>query len=102
MQKPWIAPIPGTTKLQRLEKNLGAIALNLTEDDLAEINKGGVEDPNPGSKIARGRAQDDGDLRTSSDNGTNKRSRQHSLGPRPLTALRNVELIVLLMSTLTS
>ncbi|HKR43581.1 MAG TPA: aldo/keto reductase [Paraburkholderia sp.] len=37
-QKPWIAPIPGTTKLHRLEENLGAIALNLTADDLAEIN----------------------------------------------------------------
>jgi len=38
VQKPWIAPIPGTTKLHRLEENLGAIALNLTADDLAEIN----------------------------------------------------------------
>ena len=37
-QKPWIAPIPGTTKLHRLEENLGAVALNLTADDLAEIN----------------------------------------------------------------
>jgi aryl-alcohol dehydrogenase-like predicted oxidoreductase len=33
-QKPWIAPIPGTTKLHRLEENLGAAAIELTEDDL--------------------------------------------------------------------
>ncbi|MGA2365178.1 MAG: aldo/keto reductase [Steroidobacteraceae bacterium] len=36
-QKPWIVPIPGTTKLQRLEENIGAAALNLTADDLREI-----------------------------------------------------------------
>jgi aryl-alcohol dehydrogenase-like predicted oxidoreductase len=36
-QKPWIVPIPGTTKLNRLEENSGAVALNLTSDDLREI-----------------------------------------------------------------
>jgi len=36
-QKPWIAPIPGTTKRHRLEENLGAAALTLTPDDLAAI-----------------------------------------------------------------
>jgi aryl-alcohol dehydrogenase-like predicted oxidoreductase len=36
-QRPWIVPIPGTTKLPRLEENLGAIDLELTADDLAEI-----------------------------------------------------------------
>jgi aryl-alcohol dehydrogenase-like predicted oxidoreductase len=36
-QKPWIAPIPGTTKLHRLEENLGAVAVELTSDDLLEI-----------------------------------------------------------------
>jgi aryl-alcohol dehydrogenase-like predicted oxidoreductase len=36
-QKPWIVPIPGTTKLQRLEENIGAAALKLTADDLREI-----------------------------------------------------------------
>ncbi len=36
-QKPWIVPIPGTTKLHRLEENLGAAALELTGDDLREI-----------------------------------------------------------------
>jgi len=36
-QKPWIVPIPGTTKLHRLEENLGAAAVELTADDLKEI-----------------------------------------------------------------
>ncbi len=36
-QKPWIVPIPGTTKLNRLEENLGAAAIKLTPDDLREI-----------------------------------------------------------------
>jgi aryl-alcohol dehydrogenase-like predicted oxidoreductase len=38
-QKPWIVPIPGTTKLHRLEENLGAADLALTADDLAEIQR---------------------------------------------------------------
>jgi aryl-alcohol dehydrogenase-like predicted oxidoreductase len=36
-QKPWIVPIPGTTKLNRLEENLGALNVELTPDDLLEI-----------------------------------------------------------------
>jgi len=36
-QKPWIVPIPGTTKLHRLEENIGAAALELSADDLREI-----------------------------------------------------------------
>jgi aryl-alcohol dehydrogenase-like predicted oxidoreductase len=36
-QKPWIVPIPGTTKRHRLEENLGAAAVELTPDDLREI-----------------------------------------------------------------
>lgn len=36
-QKPWIAPIPGTTKLTRLEENIGAAAVTLSESDLREI-----------------------------------------------------------------
>lgn len=39
-QKPWIVPIPGTTKLHRLEENLGAAGLDLSPDDLLEIEKG--------------------------------------------------------------
>ena len=38
-QKPWIAPIPGTTKLRRLEENLGAMNVELTGDDLKQINE---------------------------------------------------------------
>ncbi|HYV09537.1 MAG TPA: aldo/keto reductase [Pyrinomonadaceae bacterium] len=37
-QKPWIVPIPGTTKLNRLEENIGAVELELTDDDLREID----------------------------------------------------------------
>jgi aryl-alcohol dehydrogenase-like predicted oxidoreductase len=37
-QKPWIVPIPGTTKLARLEENIGADAIRLTPDDLDEID----------------------------------------------------------------
>ena len=38
-QKPWIVPIPGTKKLNRLEENLGAAAVELTPDDLREIDR---------------------------------------------------------------
>ena len=38
-QKPWIVPIPGTTKLNRLEENLGGAAVSLSKDDLAVIDK---------------------------------------------------------------
>jgi aryl-alcohol dehydrogenase-like predicted oxidoreductase len=38
-QKPWIAPIPGTTKLHRLEENLGAVNVAMTEADLKQINE---------------------------------------------------------------
>src|SRR5437773_3738508 len=37
-QKPWIVPIPGTTKLKRLEENIGAAEIELTRDDLREID----------------------------------------------------------------
>lgn len=37
-QKPWIVPIPGTTKLHRLEENIGAAVLELSSDDLRDIN----------------------------------------------------------------
>ena len=37
-QKPWIVPIPGTTKLARLEENIGAAAIALTPDDLGAID----------------------------------------------------------------
>ena len=37
-QRPWIVPIPGTTKLHRLEENVGAASVNLTPEDLEQIN----------------------------------------------------------------
>jgi aryl-alcohol dehydrogenase-like predicted oxidoreductase len=37
-QKPWIVPIPGTTKLNRLEENIGAVAIKLTPEDLGDID----------------------------------------------------------------
>jgi len=37
-QKPWIVPIPGTTKLNRLEENIGAVSIQLTPEDLREID----------------------------------------------------------------
>ena len=38
-QKPWIIPIPGTTKLHRLQENLGAVDISLSPNDLREINE---------------------------------------------------------------
>jgi len=37
-QKPWMVPIPGTTKLHRLEENIGAVSVQLTAEDLREID----------------------------------------------------------------
>lgn len=42
-QKPWIVPIPGTTKLQRLEENLGGASIVLSPEDLAEIEVGAAK-----------------------------------------------------------
>ena len=42
-QRPWIVPIPGTTKLHRLEENIGAVAVELTSDDLREIDNAASE-----------------------------------------------------------
>src|SRR3954467_4870926 len=47
-QKPWMVPIPGTTKLHRLEENIAATDLELTEDDLRKI-----EDALPEARGAR-------------------------------------------------
>ena len=49
-QKPWIVPIPGTTKLHRLEENLGAAAIELTPDDLREIDRAVSEIPVQGAR----------------------------------------------------
>jgi len=42
-KKPWIVPIPGTTKLSRLEENIGAVNVELTADDLAAIDKASAD-----------------------------------------------------------
>jgi aryl-alcohol dehydrogenase-like predicted oxidoreductase len=42
-QKPWIVPIPGTTKLHRLEENIGAVSVELTPGDLREIDEAASE-----------------------------------------------------------
>jgi aryl-alcohol dehydrogenase-like predicted oxidoreductase len=42
-QKPWIVPIPGTRKLERLDENIGAVAVELTSDDLREIERAASE-----------------------------------------------------------
>jgi len=42
-QKPWIVPIPGTTKLHRLEENIGATQIELTSEDLREIEESQIE-----------------------------------------------------------
>jgi aryl-alcohol dehydrogenase-like predicted oxidoreductase len=42
-QKPWVVPIPGTTKLHRLEENIGAVSIELTSDDLREIDSAASE-----------------------------------------------------------
>ena len=52
-QKPWIVPIPGTTKLSRLDENIGAVALELTPADLSEIDRGAAEFPYKGRATRR-------------------------------------------------
>jgi aryl-alcohol dehydrogenase-like predicted oxidoreductase len=37
--EPWMAPIPGTTKLERLDENIGALSVELTPGDLADIDR---------------------------------------------------------------
>jgi len=50
-QKPWIVPIPGTTKAQRLEENIGSASIELTSDDLDEINAAASKIPIQGERI---------------------------------------------------
>jgi aryl-alcohol dehydrogenase-like predicted oxidoreductase len=42
-QKPWIVPIPGTTKLSRLDENIGSLEIKLTSDDLREIDSAALK-----------------------------------------------------------
>ena len=58
-QKPWIVPIPGTTKLHRLEENIGAADVELTADDLREIDERRLADHGAGAPLLRELAADD-------------------------------------------
>ena len=51
-QKPWIVPIPGTTKPHRLEENIGAAAIELTPDDLREIDSAASADHRAGRALS--------------------------------------------------
>jgi aryl-alcohol dehydrogenase-like predicted oxidoreductase len=50
-QRPWIVPIPGTTKLHRLEENLGAVAVKLTAVDLQEIDTAALKITLQGTRL---------------------------------------------------
>ena len=62
-QKPWIVPIPGTTKRHRLEENLGAAAIQLTLDDLREIDRAASQIEVHGAPLPRAPAEDGRPLR---------------------------------------
>ncbi len=49
-QKPWIVPIPGTTKLPRLEENIGAADLELTPEDLRDVDRAAAQIPVHGDR----------------------------------------------------
>jgi aryl-alcohol dehydrogenase-like predicted oxidoreductase len=49
-QKPWIVPIPGTTKLSRLEENMGSLSIELTPEDLRDIDSAAAEIPIKGDR----------------------------------------------------
>jgi aryl-alcohol dehydrogenase-like predicted oxidoreductase len=53
-QRPWIVPIPGTTKLHRLEENLGAVGVELTPDDLREIDNAASQITVQGARYSEG------------------------------------------------
>jgi aryl-alcohol dehydrogenase-like predicted oxidoreductase len=56
-QKPWIVPIPGTTKLHRLYENLGAASVELSSDELQEINTASSKIKVHGDRYSRGSAK---------------------------------------------
>ena len=62
-RKPWIVPIPGTTKLTRLEENIGSAAVELSAGDLAEIESAAMEHHGSRGSLSRARRTDDGSLR---------------------------------------
>jgi aryl-alcohol dehydrogenase-like predicted oxidoreductase len=56
-QKPWIVPIPGTTKLHRLDENIGAVSVELTSDDLREIDSAASTITLQGARLPEGALQ---------------------------------------------
>ena len=56
-QKPWIVPIPGTTKLHRLIENLGAAEVELTSGELQEINTASSQISVQGERYSEGSAK---------------------------------------------
>jgi aryl-alcohol dehydrogenase-like predicted oxidoreductase len=58
-QKPWIVPIPGTTKLHRLEENLGAVNVDLNENDLKEIDEAASRLKLEGARLPEAVLKDD-------------------------------------------
>ena len=56
-QRPWIVPIPGTTKLTRLEENIGATTVELTSEDLFEIKTAGSKIDVKGDRYSEGAAK---------------------------------------------
>ena len=58
-QQPWIVPIPGTRRVERLEENIAAAAVELTADDLREIESAAVDGRGAGGPVHRADAADD-------------------------------------------
>ena len=58
-QQPWIVPIPGTRRLERLDENLGSADLDLTPEDLAELDERISQRAGPGRPLPRSHATDD-------------------------------------------
>jgi aryl-alcohol dehydrogenase-like predicted oxidoreductase len=56
-QKPWIVPIPGTTKLHRLDENIGAVSVELTSNDLLEIDRAASNIKLQGARLPEGALQ---------------------------------------------
>ena len=61
-QKPWIVPIPGTTKLERLKENIGAVDVDFTRDDLREIDEAASQIKVEGARYPEKLGSDDGSL----------------------------------------
>ena len=71
-QKPWIVPIPGTTKLNRLEENIGAAAVELTTDDLREIESAASKIDGAGRSVSGTHRSDEQSLKRQIRNGNQK------------------------------